>query len=260
MTMHTDDLTRLQGCEVFDRTGDKIGKVEQIYLDQETGQPEWLAVKTGLFGTNISFVPLAEATPEDDSIRVNYEKAQVKDAPNISPDGELSQEQEATLYSHYGIAYGGSRSDSGLPEGRYGETGRGTGGPGQDTSGPNTDAAMTRSEEELKVGKVNEEKGRARLRKWVETEQVDKTVPVAREELRVEREPITDATVGAATDGPAISEEEHEIVLHQEQPVVEKNVVPKERVRLDKDTHVDEQTVAEDVRKERIELEDDSTR
>ncbi len=114
---------------------------------------------------------------------------------------------------------------------------------------------MTRSEEELAVGKTTHETGRARLGKYVVTEHVQTTVPVQREEVRIEREPVTDANVGDATDGPAISEEEHEVVLHEEQPVVEKRVVPKERVRLDKETVTDEQQVTEEVRKEQIEME-----
>ena len=116
---------------------------------------------------------------------------------------------------------------------------------------------MTRSEEELRVGKASRESGRARLRKYVVTEQVEQTVPVQREEVRVEREPITDANVGGATDGPAISEEEHEVVLHEEEVVVEKRAVPKERVRMDKHTVTEDQTVSEQVRKEQIEAEGD---
>jgi uncharacterized protein (TIGR02271 family) len=112
---------------------------------------------------------------------------------------------------------------------------------------------MTRSEEELRVGKAQQERGRVRLRKYVETEHVQATVPVQREEVRVEREPITDANVDQALEGPEISEEEHEVVLHEEQPVVEKRVVPKERVRLEKETITDERQVGEEVRKERIE-------
>ena len=116
---------------------------------------------------------------------------------------------------------------------------------------------MTRSEEELAVGTTTQERGRARLRKYVVTEQVETTVPVQREEVRVEREPITDANVDDATDGPAISEEEHEVVLNEEQVVVEKKVVPKERVRMSKDTVTEDRQVSEEVRKEQIEAEGD---
>jgi uncharacterized protein (TIGR02271 family) len=116
---------------------------------------------------------------------------------------------------------------------------------------------MTRSEEELRVGTERRETGRARLRKYVETENVQETVPVEREEVRVEREPITDANRDAALDGPEISEAEHEVTLHTEEPVVEKRTVPKERVRLGKDVHSDEETVSEDVRREHVEAEGD---
>jgi uncharacterized protein (TIGR02271 family) len=116
---------------------------------------------------------------------------------------------------------------------------------------------MTRSEEELRVGTAERERGRVRLRKYVTTEPVEQTVPVRRERVRVEREPITDANLDAATSGPEISEEEHEVILREEEPVVEKRVVPRERVRLDKDTVTGEERVAEQVRKEQVEVQDE---
>jgi uncharacterized protein (TIGR02271 family) len=124
---------------------------------------------------------------------------------------------------------------------------------GHDTSGPTTDNAMTLSEERLNVGTRREEVGRARLRKYVVTENVTQTVPVTREEVRIEREPITDANIGNALDGPAISEEEHEVTLHAERAVVEKEAVPVERVRIDKQTVTDQENVSDTVRKEAVE-------
>src|SRR4029078_279810 len=123
---------------------------------------------------------------------------------------------------------------------------------GRETSGPTTDDAMTRSEEELLVGTRAHQAGRVRLRKYVVTEYVQQTVPVQREEFRIEREPIGDANVDRALAGPGISEEEHEVVLHEEELVVEKRVVPEERVPLGKETVTDEQKVTEPLRKERI--------
>jgi uncharacterized protein (TIGR02271 family) len=240
-----------RGREIVDADGQRVGQLDELYLDHET-EAEWAAVRTGLFGSKQSFVPLQGAQPQGGRVRVAFSKKQIRDAPRIDPDGELSQDEEATLYGHYGMSYSESRSDSGLPDG--------DGLPednGRDLSGPTTDEAMTRSEEELRVGTSQRERGRARLRKFVVTEQVHQTVPVQREEVRVEREPITDANVEAATSGPEISEEEHEVVLHEEEPVVEKRAVPKERVRLDKDTVADEQQVSEEVRKERIEADGD---
>ena len=238
--MATQHVTEWRGQELLDNDGDKIGTIEEIYLDTDTDRPEWALVKTGLFGGKGTFVPLQQADPTPAGVQVPFEKSHVKDAPNVDPDGELSPSEEQTLYRHYDLDYGDSRSDRDAV--------------GRDTSGPTTDDAMTRSEEELKVGTAPRETGRARLRKYVVTEEVQKTVPVQREEVRVEREPITDANIDNATDGPAISEEEHEVTLHAEEPVVEKRAVPKERVRLDKDTVEDERQVSETVAKEEIEI------
>ena len=255
MTNLQETLT-WRGHEIADREGDKIGTIEEIYLDSQTDEPEWALVNTGMFGTKSSFVPLQEAQDDGGELRVPYETAQVKDAPNMDPDGELSQSDESALYAHYGLDYSETRSDSGLPEGGSGAGTAGDAPVGHDTSGPTTDNAMTRSEEELRVGTTEQESGRVRLRKYVVEDEVTQTVPVKREEVHVEREPITDANAGAATDGPTISEEEHEVVLHEEQAVVEKQAVPKERVRLDKDTHVEEEQVSDTLRKEQIDVDD----
>jgi uncharacterized protein (TIGR02271 family) len=259
-----DELQSWHGRDLIDRDGDKIGSIGDVYLDDQTGQPEWLTVKTGLFGTRESFVPTADARAEGDTVRVPYEKSQVKDAPNVDAEGALSQDEESRLYRHYGLTYGKRTSASG-PQGVTGadaksrdrDKQRDRGTVGRDVSGPETDDAMTRSEEEVRVGTTRRETGRARLRKYVVTENVTKTVPVQREEVRIEREPITGTNVDEALDGPDISEEEHEVTLHAEEPVVEKRTVPKERVRMDRDTVTDEETVSEHVRKERIEAEGD---
>jgi uncharacterized protein (TIGR02271 family) len=257
----TTDMTHAygwQGRTIKDRNGAKIGKIDTLYLDRETHEPEWALVNTGLFGTKSSFVPLAGASPQGEDVVVQVDAAQVKDAPKMDPDEQLSEQQEAELFRHYGVDYTTEGSVTATGDG---EATRGDRGPvGRDVSGPTTDDAMTRSEEELRVGKSQRERGRARLRKYVVTEQVQQTVPVRREEVRVEREPITDANVDQATSGPEISEEEHEVVLHEEEPVVEKRVVPRERVRLDKETRTDEVQVSEELRKEQIEAEGDAGR
>jgi uncharacterized protein (TIGR02271 family) len=256
-------LDRLDGRPVIGSDGSKIGTVQDIYFDQDTREPEWALVKTGLFGSKSTFVPITNATVESDELRVPFSKEQVKGAPNLDDDGELSQDEEAMLAQHYGMTYTEAPSDSGLPEGggvqtgTSAEVGGDVGGPGRDTSGPNTDDAMTRSEEELRVGKVRRPSGLVRLRKHIVTEQVSQTVPVERETVRVEREPITDANVGKAMEGPALSEEEHELTLSEEQVVVDKEVVPKERIRLDKDVVVEEQQVTETVAREEIDVDGD---
>jgi uncharacterized protein (TIGR02271 family) len=250
-----DTVQAWQGRTMVDPAGDKLGTIDAIYLDDETGQPEWATVTSGLFTAKTAFVPLAQAQDIGNSVQVPYDKQQVKNAPTMQADGSLSQDDEAELYRHYGLDYSEHRSDSGLPAGTVDDTRDDT--VGRDVSGPTTDQAMTRSEEELRVGTETRERGRARLRKDVTTETQTVTVPVQREEVRVEREPITDANLDAATSGPAISEEEHEVTLHEETPVVDKRAVPKERVRLDTETVTEERQVAEEVRKEQIEIDGD---
>jgi uncharacterized protein (TIGR02271 family) len=269
--MSTDTMTEAytwQGRDLVGSDGQKIGTVKEIYEDARSGKPEWALVSTGLFGARSHFVPLAGATTEGESVRVETTKDQVKDAPSVEGEGQLTEDDERRLFEHYGVPYTdegsvtaeGAPATAGTNGNAAGATDVGTtdaGTTGHDTSGPTTDDAMTRSEEELRVGKTTQERGRARLRKYVVTENVQQTVPVQREEVRLEREPITEANRGQAVDGPDISEEEHEVVLHEEQPVVEKNVVPKERVRLGTETVTEERQVADQVRKERIEPEGD---
>ena len=249
MTQQTQDVLALRGQDLIGRAGDKLGTIEEIYVDTDTDQPEWALVATGMFGSKQSFVPISGAGRKDDAVTVPFDKATVKDAPKVDPDGRLSESEEQELYRHYGMDYGnGSVSDT--TAGRDDDT------VGRDTGGPTTDDAMTRSEEELRVGTTERESGRVRLKKYVVEDEVTETVPVRREEVRLEREPITDGNVGAATDGPAISEDEHEVVLHEEEAVVEKQAVPKERVRLDKEAHTDERQVSDTLRKEQVEVDD----
>jgi len=274
-----------KGGNVIGSDGEKIGSIGQLYADDDTGEPTWVTVKTGLFGTSQSFVPVEGSHSQGDDLVVPYSKEHVKDAPRVDVDGHLTPEEEDRLYTYYerggARTYSDTRGDdtrgdvdlqgdadlnAGTPTaGAVGyASDRDTAGyasdrdtVGRDTSGPTTDDAMTRSEERLHVGTERETAGRARLRKYVTTENVTKTVPVQREEVRLEREPITDANRGQALNGPDISEEEHEVILHEERPVVEKETVPVERVRLDKDVVQDDVTVNEEVRKEHIEADGD---
>ena len=248
MTMN--DFAAWKGHDVVDPSGDKIGRIDDIYLDEQTHQPEWLAVTTGLFGRRISFVPFAEAQAAGEDMAVPYTKAQVKDAPSAEPDGVLSQQEEAALYEYYGLPHSDDVSDTGLPTG----AGYDTAAPA-DTAG--TDDAMTRSEEELRVGTRQREAGRARLRKWVETEHVTATVPVAHEEVRIEREPVTDSNMDRALQGQEIREGVHEVTLMEEEAVAGVETVPRERIRMETETVVEEQQVEADVRKERVEAEVD---
>jgi uncharacterized protein (TIGR02271 family) len=260
------DAYQWQGRTMVGSDGEKIGKISDIYEDPETGKLEWATVSSGLFGTKSNFVPLAGASPDGEDVRANVTKDQVKDAPGVENDGDLSEPEEQRLFEHYGVPYTteGSTTAQGAPQngeqttGRSGDAGRtetDRDTVGHDRSGPTTDDAMTRSEEELRVGTRQREAGRARLRKYVVTENVTQTVPVSREEVTIEREPITDANRGDAMDGPGISEEEHEVVLHEDEVVVDKQTVAKERVRMGKQTVTGDQEVTEQVRKEQIETE-----
>lgn len=252
-----EDVQSVIGQTLVDRNGDKVGKIVDIYLDRDTRQPEWILVNSGLFGTNGSFVPAANAARMSDGMQAAYDKAMIKDAPRAEPDGELSQDEEATLYQHYGLEYSEESSDSGLAGGGRTETPR----PGRgetvakDTSGTETDRAMTRSEEELSFNKARRPSETVRLRKYITEENVSTTVPVEREVLRVEREAISEANVGDSMRGADLTTEEAEIELSSEEVTVEKKVVPKERVRLDKDVEVEQREVSETVRKEQIDVE-----
>jgi len=254
MTVDTQQMRNWIGRTAFGADGDKIGKIDDIYMDEQTGQPEWLAVSTGLFGSRVSFVPITGASSQGDDVRVEYTKQQVKDAPNADADGALSQDEESRLYQHYGVSY--DRSDSYDRTDGYSDRDVDVDTTTTRTSGH--DDAMTRSEEELRVGKVQQEAGRVRLKKWVDTERVTQTVPVTKETVTVEREEINSSNIGDAMSGADISEAEHEVVLHEERAVAETEVVPKERIRLDTDRVTEQEQISADVRKERVEVEDES--
>ena len=275
----TEQARAALDASVYTTDGEKVGKVGQIYLDDETNEPEWVTVATGLFGTRESFVPLADARLEGDRVVVPYGKDKIKDAPQIDAEtGQISREEEGQLYRYYGKDYRDEGADSDLPEGglaatgtdrdgtrqdrdrevtgadsersgtslgtdsdltgagtERGGTGAGTdrdvtgadtdrggtsidtdsdlasdrasdrdsdrafeGTLGRDTSG-STDDALRRAEEQLNAG-TRGQGGRMRLRKYIVTEEQTITVPVLREEVRVEHEPETDAETGSRND------------------------------------------------------------
>jgi hypothetical protein len=160
-----ETISTWEGRTLLDRDGGRVGTIDAIYLDDRTGEPEWAVVNTGLFGTKSSFVPLAQAFQSDNAVVVLYDKQLIRDAPRVDPDQHLSEAEERQLWRHYGLDY--------------------------DTTGPPTDTAMTRSEEELRVGTAQRERGRVRLRKYVTTEQVQQTVPVRRERVRLGKDTVT---------------------------------------------------------------------
>jgi len=180
----TNDYDGWIGRNVVDPNGDKIGKIEEIYADDDSGQPAWLAVHTGMFGRHVSFVPLHGWQAQGGDVMVPYDKHLVKDAPRAEADSHLSEEEEDRLYEYYGVgganwsaADANDRADLRANPGRRAET--------SETSGRTTDGAMTRSEGEVQIGEQRRQAGRTRLRKWVEAEQVRPAV--------LQGEPVQDA-------------------------------------------------------------------
>jgi hypothetical protein len=106
------------GRVMVDRDSNKIGEVVDIYLDNETGRPEWAVVRTGLFGMRSTFVPLADAREVGDQLQVLHPRVQVKQAPNVEPDGQLSEAEEAELYRHYGLDYDSVTLEDSAPAGQ----------------------------------------------------------------------------------------------------------------------------------------------
>ena len=259
----TEELQNMEGQTAVDVNGAKLGKIGQIYVDDQTGQPLWVTITTGMFGTKQSFAPLYGSRSDGGDLQLAVTKDMVTDAPGVEADGHIEDSEHQALYTHYSGYLDGTAQDQAQGQGYAGDTRDDAAGrdgiAGRDTSGPTTDDAMTRSEERLHVGTEQAEAGRARLRKYVVTENVTQTVPVSHEEVRLEREPITGANRGAATSGSDISEEEHEVTLHAERPVVNKDTVPVERVRLGTETVTEDHEVSETLRKEQIDDPDVNT-
>ena len=184
----TSEVTAWIGRTALDRDGDELGEIVDLYLDDATGEPSWLAVRTGLFGRRISFVPIAGSEPEGESLRVGYEKALVKDAPNVDPDGTLEPAEEERLYEHYGIDVAGAAD--------HGAETAGINGPGIDDDGPTPEAVVIRGEEE-----IPDARGQARLRRWVYTEQVSEPVPVGGDDGLGEGAPMPGGDHAPEADG-----------------------------------------------------------
>lgn len=315
--MATYDVNALLSATAYGSDGDKIGKVEQVFLDDNTEEVTFVTVNTGLFGTKESFVPVDGAQQDGDRFVLPYTKDVVKDAPNVDADQHLSPAEEEEIYRYYKMNYSGAddrATDRDRTAGAAGTAGTAgladrddryaagtdrnavpatdpagtTGYPENDgyadrdrtdrnstagiadvdrdrTAGTTdrdrdltdrADNGVVRHEEQLHVGKEQRETGRARLRKYVVTDHETVDVPLEREEVRVERTPLsgTEATAGT------IGEEDVEVTLHEERPVVAKETVGVEKVGLEKDTVRDTERVDAEVRKEQVEVETDAER
>jgi uncharacterized protein (TIGR02271 family) len=245
LTMHDLDPLLIHRGAVFTDRGEKVGSVGEVYLDDSTGEPAWVTVHTGLFGSRESLVPLRGATVEDDRLVVAVPKDLIRHAPSVERDGHLSPEDEAALYRHYdlqpqaSLATDASDDSTTVTEARA---------KGHDSGEP----WMIRSEERLRIGTEQHETARVRLRKYVVAEEAAVTVPLRREEVRVDIEPVTATTGGGSAEGALFQEESVEIVLREERPVVSKETVVAERVTMRKVAVARRATVREEVRKERI--------
>jgi uncharacterized protein (TIGR02271 family) len=244
----------LYDCDVIDNRGEKIGSVKQIWLEDGTGKPMWAEVHTGLFGLRQSFVPIQQGEVGGGGITVPVSKEQVKEAPSVhTDDNRMSDEEQEALYRHYGMIPHAKTGDHDRIDGRQDrkraamETREQPARHGRRDEG----AEVTLSEEKMDVGTRNVEAGRVRLVKHTVTEQRNITVPVTHEEVRVVREPAT------GQPGRAFAEEQAEVTLHREEPVVQKRTEATERVRLEKNAVTEQRDVKGEVRKERVEVERD---
>ena len=260
----TEQIDRLlsQGANVLSGDGEKIGSIGQVFVDNEAGQPSWVTVRTGLFGMSESFVPLEGARLEGNDIVVPYNKNQVKDAPRIDADRPLEPAEEDRLYQHYRMDSGRTYTDADTADAasatrqdasgtERAETRDATGTAGYGTATPTTDAATPPTTRQDTTGidraGTRDATGRGRLRKYVTTETVTRTVPVQREEVRIQREPIAEEDRGEVSNRP---DSDDEVILHEERVIVTKETVPVERVRIVTETVADEVTIREKVHKE----------
>lgn len=242
----------LASATAYDIDGDKVGSVKDVYLNDATGQPDFVSVNHGLFGINDSIVPLRGHSLRDGELHLAFSKDRIKDAPNLDENGHLTTEDQDAFYRHYGLQDTQDVTHYGEVAGAAGAPAAGAGAPVADGAAGAAGDALIRSEERVNIDKDRVATGTARLRKYVveDTETVE--VPVQREEVRVVREPITDADRAAGLD-TTIGEGEAAVTLHEERLNVTKETVPVEKVSLEKDVVQDTETVTENVRKEQFE-------
>ncbi|MGY1601941.1 DUF2382 domain-containing protein [Geodermatophilus sp. SYSU D00815] len=273
--MLTDrEVSAAVGATAYDAQGDKIGTVEHFYVDDRSGTPSWVALITGLFGTRTSIVPAQSASFTDGRLVLPVTRESVRSAPDVGSGGHLTPDDESRLRRHYGLDVAGV----GEPAWTSGDTGltpvgaapaEAPAGTGQDVAEPAPPAGggMVRSEERLRVGTEQVAARRVRLVKYVVTEEVQITVPVRREEIRVEEVPLDGAQPGpgeslvetpAAAGGPGGRDDDLEIVLHAERPVVGVEVVPTERVRLRTELVQGQEQVTGQVQREQIVVDQDA--
>lgn len=248
-TMDINQISQLKGSKVLDKNGEVIGTLVNVWVDQHE-KPVWYSIASGMFGLNANFAPTQGSKINEEGIWVDYTKEKVHGSHAIDMDGDLTDAEAMQLYEYYGMSMnttGGSTSGSvQMTEPRSHQATNTT-----QTDDDNDDHGMTLSEEEVEVHKERHETGRVRLKKYIVTEDVTMTVPVKKEKVKIVREPAEgmdgkDIELGEGTTDITLSEEE----VH-----LEKRVVPKERVRLEKEEYTEEEKVTGQVRKERAKLE-----
>jgi uncharacterized protein (TIGR02271 family) len=250
MENRSDGFTAIEdqyaGYTVYDNAGSKIGKVDDLFLD-ENDSPEYVGVKMGLLGTSSTLIPMEAATVDESSgsITVSSDKETVKNGPAFDDDREITSDYENEVRSYYGL--GAAQSQSTGSYDTYEEP--------RSEATHEDELRVQRSEEELRAGTREREAGSVKVRKRVRTDRERIEVPVKHEEVSVERVPVS----GEATEAQ-IGEDEVSVPVTEEEVVVDKRAVAKEEVRLRKDVVEETQVVEEDVRREEIDVEDDTTR
>jgi uncharacterized protein (TIGR02271 family) len=245
---------RFVGYEVYDHSGEKIGKVDDLFVD-ESDQPEYVGVKMGLLGTRSTLIPMDIVTVDESAGRLvtSADKETVKNGPTFDDDREIIPGFENEVHSYYGLQRTQTTEERGAYGAYFGEEATAT------TTGTSVrdedELRVQRSEEELRVGTREREAGVINVRKRVVTERERLEVPVRREEVHVDRVPINSETSGAQ-----IGEDEVRVPITEEEVVVEKRPVAKEEVRIRKDVVEDTEVVEEDVRREEVEVEDATER
>ncbi|MDO4821803.1 MAG: PRC and DUF2382 domain-containing protein [Rothia sp. (in: high G+C Gram-positive bacteria)] len=255
-----ETIETLRNSTVFGTDGEKIGKVGELYLDAQTGEPTFVTVNTGFFGTNESFIPVDKARYAGEEIHVPYTKEFVKDAPNIAEDGELSPAEEQRLYEYYSLTSG--TATAGTATAGVANTER----PAADAHAAQATATaengdVVAHEERLNVGTATSatQTGQVRLRKVVRTETETVEVPVRKEEIVVERTNLKDGEVVENYDfDSAEAQADVTVTAHEERPVVSTETVATERVSVGKEVRTDTERVSTDVRKEEIVVEGDN--
>src|SRR5215203_5141868 len=268
MENRSDRFTAIEdqyaGYEVYDRNGEKIGKVDDLFVD-ENDQPEYLGVKMGFLGLEgTSLIPweLTRVHGEGHRIEVSVDKAQVKEGPSFNDDRDITPEYEERVYSHYGLQRAQTNGDRGGYGEYYGDE-PGHVGPGireGDTetgefrghSEDDDELRVQRTEEELRAGTREREAGALNVRKRVRTDREQVRVPTRHEEISVERVPVE----GREASEAEIGEDKVVMLVTEEEVVTEKRPVVKEELRIRKDVVQDEEVVEEDVRREEVDVED----